>query len=194
MTAVLYILLIAIVIANVFLFFSVKRNRSASKNGNDTPPELQEVINLVKNDVKELNEIINNLKVSSQPPIQLMPGAIPFSDVDINDVSFADESEPIASGISIAEIEEAMRNRFDESVYRSTYLHDPVNLFKASNGKQVYIRADYHRKISFLLSAAECGCNTITGFLDNLLTEHFSRNSASVNTILDSRYKNANSI
>lgn len=103
MTAVLYILLIAIVIANVFLFFSVKRNRSASKNGNDTLPELQEVINLVKNDVKD-------------------------------------------------------------------------------------------RKISFLLSAAECGCNTITGFLDNLLTEHFSRNSASVNTILDSRYKNANSL
>lgn len=194
MTAVLYILLIAIVIANVFLFFSLKRNLSASKNGNDTPPELQEVINLVKKDVKELNEIINNLKVSPQPPIQLMPDAIPFSDVDIKDVSFADEPEPIASGISIAEIEEAMRHSFDESEYRSTYLHDPVNLFKASNGKQVYIRADYHRKISFLLSAAECGCNTITGFLDNILTEHFSRNSTSINMILDSRFKNANSL
>ncbi|MCX4278974.1 MAG: DUF3408 domain-containing protein [Muribaculum sp.] len=194
MTAVPYILLVAVVIANVFLFFFLKRNRCASKNDCDTPPELQEVVNQVKKEVKELNEIITNLKVSSQPSIQLIPEVTPVSEVDINDVSFADEPEPIASGISIAELEAALRNIPDESEYRITYLHDPVNLFKASNGKQVYIRADYHRKISFLLSAAECGCNTITGFLDNLLTEHFVRNSASVNTILDSRYKNANSL
>ena len=194
MTAVFCILLIAVVIANIFLFLVLKRNRTASKTGFDTPPELQEIINLVKKDVKELNEIITNLKVSSQPPIQLIPEATPFSDVDIKDVSFADEPEPIASGISIAELEAALRNIPYESEYRNIYLHDPVNLFKASNGKQVYIRADYHRKISFLLSAAECGCNTITGFLDNLLTEHFTRNSTSVNAILDSMYKNANSL
>lgn len=187
-----YIIMIAIAVMNSIVILLIFKNPPKKVNY-DGLIEKSKVVELVHESFSELKEDVHNILWNYfQPKNQMPPEVTPIGVVNINDVSFDEDQEPAASGIGISEIEAALGSSMSESKYRSTYLHDPVNLFKASNGKQVYIRADYHRKISFLLSAAECGCNTITGFLDNLLTEHFSRNSTYVNTILDSRYKNAN--
>lgn len=70
--------------------------------------------------------------------------------------------------------------------YRKTFLRKPENMFRSSTGKQVSIREEYHRTLMWLLNAGAGDCNTFTGFLDNLLAEHFNKYGETIRNIVKS--------
>lgn len=93
---------------------------------------------------------------------------------------------PLTSGLSCDDIEKVFEQVFTEDTYRKTYLRQPENMFRSSTGKQVSIRGDYHRTIMWLLNAGAGDCNTFTGFLDNLLAEHFNQYGGTIRNIVKS--------
>ena len=93
---------------------------------------------------------------------------------------------PLTSGLSYDDIDKVFEQVFTEDAYRKTYLRQPENMFRASTGKQVSIRGEYHRTIMWLLNAGAGDCNTFTGFLDNLLAEHFNQYGNAIRNIVKS--------
>jgi len=81
-----------------------------------------------------------------------------------------------------------------KNIYKEIYLREPVDIFRASQGKAVFIRPEYHHRIMLLLNADDGKCSTFIGFLDNVLSEHFNLNADSINGIIASRYKNPDSL
>lgn len=141
-------------------------------------------------EVEDLCERLKRHENTVQPidinDVEFVPDIAPSTDPvispDINEV-FA-EKLPRTS-LSIAEIEGAFEmNKFADS-YKEDYLHQPDKKFKASSGKCVLIRPAYHRKIQDILYAANAECSTISGFIDNILYEHFTNNAINVEEILN---------
>ncbi len=109
-------------------------------------------------------------------------GAVPYADTVLtSDVSFED-------------METAVRNAYFSESYKGAFLHEPEKTFRASTGKQVNIRLEYHRSILQLLGAAGCDCSTLTGFIDNVLEDHFKIYGRDIEGIIKSRYVNSESI
>lgn len=101
---------------------------------------------------------------------------------------------PKAQGLSFDEIETAIENACGPELYKDTFLHEPEKAFRASTGKQVNIRPEYHRNILLILEAAGCDCVTLTGFLDNVLAHHFKNYGCNIGKIINSRFTNPESL
>lgn len=99
-----------------------------------------------------------------------------------------------AEGLAFEEIEAAIENACAPELYKDTFLHEPEKAFRASTGKQVNIRQEYHRNILLILEAAGCDCATLTGFLDNVLAHHFKNYGSNIGKIINSRYLNPESL
>lgn len=94
--------------------------------------------------------------------------------------------KPLANGLSYNDIEKVFDQVFTEDTYKRTFLRHPQNMFRASTGKQVSIREEYHKTLMWLLNAGAGECNTFTGFLDNLLAEHFITHGETIMNIVKS--------
>lgn len=105
-------------------------------------------------------------------------------------VESAPDYKPKAQGLSFEEIEAAIENACGLELYKGTFLHEPEKAFRASTGKQVNIRPEYHRNILLILEAAGCDCVTLTGFLDNVLAHHFKNYGNNIGKIINSRFTN----
>lgn len=105
-----------------------------------------------------------------------------------------DSDDPIPQELSSEEMESAFESVPIADLYKDAFLHETENSFKATSGKQVCIRKGYHRVITMLLESAECPCSTITGFIDNVLSDHFNMNRDSIEAIITSRYVNQKSL
>lgn len=103
---------------------------------------------------------------------------------DSNDSPFQDKS--FANGLSYDDIGKVFDHVFTEDTYKRTFLRHPQNMFRASTGKQVSIREEYHKTLMWLLNAGAGECNTFTGFLDNLLAEHFITHGETIRNIVKS--------
>ena len=101
---------------------------------------------------------------------------------------------PIPQELSSEEMESVFESVSVADLYKDSFLHEPENQFRASSGKQVCIRKGYHTVITMLLESAECRCSTITGFIDNVLSDHFNKNRESIEEIIKSRYLNLESL
>ena len=106
----------------------------------------------------------------------------------------APDYKPMAQGLSFDEIETAIENACASNLYKDTFLHEPEKAFRASTGKQVNIRPEYHRNILLILEAAGCDCATLTGFLDNVLAHHFKNYGCNIGKIINSRFINSESL
>lgn len=102
--------------------------------------------------------------------------------------------KPLTEGVAFEEIEAAIENACGPELYKDTFLHEPEKAFRASTGKQVNIRPEYHRNILLILEAAGCDCATLTGFLDNVLDHHFKNYGNNIGKIINSRYLNPESL
>lgn len=96
------------------------------------------------------------------------------------------QDKPFANGLSYDDIEEVLGQMFTEDTYKRTFLRNPQNMFRSSTGKQVSIREEYHKTLMWLLNAGAGECNTFTGFLDNLLAEHFITHGETIRNIVKS--------
>lgn len=96
------------------------------------------------------------------------------------------QDKPLANGLSYDDIEKVLGQVLTEDTYKRTFLRHPQNMFRASNGKQVSIREEYHKTLMWLLNAGAGECNTFTGFLDNLLAEHFITHGETIRNIVKS--------
>lgn len=105
-----------------------------------------------------------------------------------------DTDDPMPQELSSEEMESAFESIPIVDLYKDAFLHDPENPFRSSSGKQVCIRKGYHMVITMLLESAECPCSTITGFIDNVLSDHFNMHRESVEEIIKSRYVNSKSL
>ena len=105
-----------------------------------------------------------------------------------------DRDNPMPQELSSEEIESTFESVPIADLYKDAFLHETENPFRATSGKQVCIRKGYHRVITMLLESAECPCSTITGFIDNVLSDHFNMNRDSIEAIITSRYVNKKSL
>lgn len=96
------------------------------------------------------------------------------------------QDKPLANGLSYDDIEKVLGQVLTEDTYKRTFLRHTQNMFRASNGKQVSIREEYHKTLMWLLNAGAGECNTFTGFLDNLLAEHFITHGETIRNIVKS--------
>lgn len=103
---------------------------------------------------------------------------------------YAPDYKPKAQGLSFEEIEAAIENACGPELYKDTFLHEPEKAFRASTGKQINLRPEYHRNILLILEAAGCDCVTLTGFLDNVLAHHFKNYGCNIGKIINSRFTN----
>lgn len=102
--------------------------------------------------------------------------------------------EPDSRGFDLTELEQTLKTDMAKNIYKEIFLREPVDIFRASQGKAVFIRPEYHHRIMLLLNADDGKCSTFIGFLDNVLSEHFNLNADSINGIIASRYKNPDSL
>lgn len=105
-----------------------------------------------------------------------------------------DRDNPMPQELSSEEIESTFESVPIADLYKDAFLHETENPFRTTSGKQVCIRKGYHRVITMLLESAECPCSTITGFIDNVLSDHFNMNRDSIEAIITSRYVNKKSL
>lgn len=105
-----------------------------------------------------------------------------------------DRDNPMPQELSSEEMESTFESVPIADLYKDAFLHETENPFRATSGKQVCIRKGYHRVITMLLESAECPCSTITGFIDNVLSDHFNMNRDSIEAIITSRYINQKSL
>ena len=105
-----------------------------------------------------------------------------------------DRDNPMPQELSSEEMESTFESVPLADLYKDAFLHETENPFRATSGKQVCIRKGYHRVITMLLESAECPCSTITGFIDNVLSDHFNMNRDSIEAIITSRYVNKKSL
>lgn len=101
-----------------------------------------------------------------------------------------DRDAPMPQESSSEEMESTFESVPIADLYKDAFLHETENPFRTTSGKQVCIRKGYHRVITMLLESAECPCSTITGFIDNVLSDHFNMNRDSIEAIITSRYVN----
>lgn len=127
-----------------------------------------------------------------QTPIQSRP-----DDAKSGSSTYGEEGDrdnPMPQELSSEEIESAFEAVPIADLYKDAFLHETENPFRTTSGKQVCIRKGYHRVITMLLESAECPCSTITGFIDNVLSDHFNMNRDSIEAIITSRYVNQKSL
>lgn len=141
----------------------------------------------------------NAVSVPTMTDIQeLNPIREPYDIFGTERVSCGGESvsdyKPQAEGLAFEEIEAVIENACAPELYKDTFLHEPEKAFRASTGKQVNIRPEYHRNILLILEAAGCDCATLTGFLDNVLDHHFKNYGSNIGKIINSRYLNPESL
>lgn len=105
-----------------------------------------------------------------------------------------DRDNPMPQELSSEEMESAFESVPIADLYKDAFLHETENPFRTTSGKQVCIRKGYHKVITMLLESAECPCSTITGFIDNVLSDHFNMNRDSIEAIITSRYVNQKSL
>lgn len=105
-----------------------------------------------------------------------------------------DRDNPMPQELSSEEMESTFESVPIADLYKDAFLHETENPFRTTSGKQVCIRKGYHRVITMLLESAECPCSTITGFIDNVLSDHFNMNRDSIEAIITSRYVNQKSL
>ncbi len=95
---------------------------------------------------------------------------------------------PMTQGLSFEDIEAVIEKACSPELYKDTFLHEPERKFRASAGKQVNIRPEYHRSILMILESAGCDCVTLTGFLDNVLAYHFKNYGCNIRKIINTRH------
>lgn len=126
------------------------------------------------------------------------PNREPVDNFGTDRVLRSDESDPDfkpkAQGLSFEDLETAFKEAVPSDYYEMAFLHEPENPFRTSSGKQVTIRMEHHKKIMMLLEASNSRCTTITGFIDNVLSDHFNMNHESIENIIKSRYANPESL
>lgn len=105
-----------------------------------------------------------------------------------------DRDNPMPQELSSEEMESAFESVPIADLYKDAFLHETENPFRTTSSKQVCIRKGYHKVITMLLESAECPCSTITGFIDNVLSDHFNMNRDSIEAIITSRYVNQKSL
>jgi len=57
--------------------------------------------------------------------------------------------------------------------YQSLFIREPNDLPPARFGKTLYIRQEHHERISQIVHVIAKGDISLSGYVDNVLTEHF---------------------
>lgn len=171
---IVWIILAAFVLINTAVIIAIAKMRA------DTFPKsvrerLLDNMDKLEKGLKELSQHSINTDASTDSHRDAMP-------------------EPDSRGFDLTELEQTLKTDMAKNIYKEIYLREPVDIFRASQGKAVFIRPEYHHRIMLLLNADDGKCSTFIGFLDNVLSEHFNLNADSINGIIASRYKNPDSL
>ncbi|MBS9767097.1 MAG: DUF3408 domain-containing protein [Flavobacteriaceae bacterium] len=79
-----------------------------------------------------------------------------------------------------------MRNNRKKS-YKDIYLQGTN--FTAREGKTVYVREEYHKKLLQIVQTIGGNKVAISDLLDNILESHFSKNKKKINEEFEKNYK-----
>lgn len=104
-----------------------------------------------------------------------------LSDVEFNDIKPVDMSDisdtkPLATGTSLEELENAF-------AFRTEFLEERFRGKDRIGSKCVVIRKSYHEMLKVVCRMAGNDELTMSGYLDNILTDHFNRYGAEIETM-----------
>lgn len=207
------IFIFSLIAANVVVFICIfagcKRDKEDVRTILKASEDMITGIDRFRNDIPEMSEkFVSDIRPAIDSYIKERVEAYlvgldttpqPDGDVSVTDVeSVSDDiyqpacndcpvqDKPMANGLSYDDIEKVIGQVFTEDTYKRTFLRQPENMFRSSTGKQVSIREEYHKALMWLLNAGAGDCNTFTGFLDNLLAEHFITHGETIRNIVKS--------
>ena len=98
-----------------------------------------------------------------------------------------------ATGVTNEELsnhDQSHANAPEESntrTYRDRFLTEPDA--KARSGKLVYVRKEYHERISRIIQVIGENDTSLYGFIDNVLTEHFALHKDEITELYQKSYK-----
>lgn len=99
--------------------------------------------------------------------------------VDISDIS---DTKPLATGITMEELE-------DVSVFRTDFLEERFRGKDRVGSKCVVIRKSYHEMLRAVCRIAGNDELTMSGYLDNILTDHFNRYGTEIEAMASTNNK-----
>lgn len=76
-----------------------------------------------------------------------------------------------------------------EKQFKSEFIKQSDTI--ARTGKQVYIRPEYHERISLIAHVIGKRGITMADYIDNVLTEHFSQNEEEIKKLLNDSTRQA---
>lgn len=101
------------------------------------------------------------------PPLSPLPATVPVQP-ERQEVP-PEKETPVAS----EQLQpESLSRREKQQKYESLFIHEP-DMPPARFGKSVYIRKQYHDRISQIISVIGINEVSIFGYIDNVLTHHF---------------------
>ena len=111
--------------------------------------------------------LLKGMGVDSHNPI-----VVPVSETDVEfkpqPIDDVQESKPMAAGTSMEELEDAF-------AFRSEFLEERFRGKDRIGSKCVVIRKSYHEMLRAVCRIAGNDELTMSGYLDNILTDHFNR-------------------
>lgn len=207
------IFILSLIVANIVVFICIfagrKRGREDVRTILKASEDMITGLDRFRNDIPEMAEkLVSDVKPAIDSYIKERVEAYlvgldttpqPVDDRSVTDVepnpddiyqtannNSPVQDKPLANGLSYDDIEKVLGQVFTEDTYKRTFLRKPENMFRSSAGKQVSIREEYHKTLMWLLNAGAGECNTFTGFLDNLLAEHFITHGETIRNIVKS--------
>ena len=106
--------------------------------------------------------------VPPPPPLAPLPANIPAQTPESSAEEIPTEEIPVSSGMS--EPPKESRNKREKLQEYETLFFGESDLPPARFGKSVYIRKEYHERITQIISSGEI---SLFGYIDNVLTRHF---------------------
>ncbi|MCD8282566.1 MAG: DUF3408 domain-containing protein [Prevotella sp.] len=134
---------------------------SIPKEARGTGQDMDESAHDKDESVQDKNETIQDQDQAREDKPETEPQSVPFP-APVLPVSPKKEKEKEKEKRGVGNISE-YKNMF----IRETHI-------KARNGRQVYIRKEYHDQIQKILHVIGANEVSITGFIDNVLTYHFA--------------------
>lgn len=207
------IFILSLIAANIVVFICIfagcKRDKEDVRTILKASEDMITGIDSFRNDIPKMSEeFVSEIRPAIDSYIRERVEAYlvgpdtspqPVGEVSLNDVELVSDDTcqtarndspfqdmPLTNGLSFEDIEKVFGQVVTEDTYKRSFLHKPENMFRTSTGKQVSIREEYHKTIMWLLNAGAGECNTFTGFLDNLLAEHFITHGETIRNIVKS--------
>lgn len=144
----------------------------------DIPKTLDGATTTCANNIAHLvhEQLFGTAQENAVPP-EISTSDVEFgNDIRPFDITDIDDTKPLATGTSMEELEDVL-------AYKTEFLEEKFRGKDRIGSKCVVIRKSYHEMLRVVCRMSENEELTMSGYLDNILTDHFNRHGAEIETM-----------